>query len=76
MVLRRLVGLGEETTREELEEEIAEVREKVRADPELLARWIRQQLNIQSTDDSDTDDGDDGDAGGDDNALPVSRTLH
>ena len=76
MVLRRLVGPGEETTREELEEEIAEVREKVRADPELLARWIRQQLNIQSTDDSDTDDGDDGDAGSDDNALPVSRTLH
>jgi len=34
----------EETTAEELVREIADVKQKVHADPELLARWIRQQL--------------------------------
>jgi len=34
----------EETTAEELGREIADVKQKVHADPELLARWIRQQL--------------------------------
>jgi hypothetical protein len=35
---------SEETTAEELVREIADVKQKVHADPELLARWIRQQL--------------------------------
>ena len=34
----------EETTAEELVREIADVKQKVHADPELLARWIREQL--------------------------------
>jgi hypothetical protein len=34
----------EETTAEELVREIADVKQKVHADPERLARWIRQQL--------------------------------
>jgi hypothetical protein len=34
----------EETSAEELAREIAEIKQKVHADPELLARWIRQQL--------------------------------
>ena len=34
----------EETSAEELVREIADVKQKVHADPELLARWIRQQL--------------------------------
>jgi len=36
----------EETTAEELVREIADVKQKVHADPELLARWIRQQLRL------------------------------
>ena len=40
----------EETSVEELAREIAEVKQKVHADPELLARWIRQQL--RQSDDS------------------------
>jgi hypothetical protein len=35
---------SEETTAEELVQEIADVKQKVHADPELLARWIREQL--------------------------------
>ena len=35
---------SEETTAEELVREIADVKQKVHADPELLARWIREQL--------------------------------
>jgi hypothetical protein len=35
----------EETTAEELVREIADVKQKVHADPELLARWIRKQLH-------------------------------
>ena len=34
----------EETTAEELVREIADVKQKVHADPEILARWIREQL--------------------------------
>ena len=34
----------EETTAEDLVREIADVKQKVYADPELLARWIREQL--------------------------------
>ncbi|NBS97422.1 MAG: hypothetical protein EBT08_14970 [Betaproteobacteria bacterium] len=34
----------EETSAEELAREIAEIKQKVHADPELLANWIRQQL--------------------------------
>jgi len=44
MVSRISSGLPEETTAEELVREIADVKQKVHADPELLARWIRQQL--------------------------------
>jgi len=35
---------NEDTTAEELVREIADVKQKVYADPELLARWIREQL--------------------------------
>ena len=35
---------NEETSAEELVREIADVKQKVHADPELLARWIREQL--------------------------------
>ena len=35
---------SEETTAEELVREIADVKQKVHSDPELLARWIRDQL--------------------------------
>jgi hypothetical protein len=35
---------NEETSAEELVREIADVKQKVHADPELLARWIRDQL--------------------------------
>ena len=34
----------EETTAEELVREIADVKQMVHADPEILARWIREQL--------------------------------
>jgi len=44
MVSRISSSLSEETTAEELVREIADVKQKVHADPELLARWIRQQL--------------------------------
>ena len=44
MVSRISSSSSEETTAEELVREIAEVKQKVHADPELLARWIRQQL--------------------------------
>jgi hypothetical protein len=50
MVSRSSTGLSgssnstEETTAEELVREIADVKQKVHADPELLARWIREQL--------------------------------
>ena len=44
MVSRSSSILIEETTAEELVREIADVKQKVHADPELLARWIREQL--------------------------------
>ena len=44
MVSRISSDSSEETTAEELVREIADVKQKVHADPELLARWIRHQL--------------------------------
>jgi len=68
----------EETSAEELVREIADVKQKVHADPELLARWIRQQL--RQSDDAVkipgeaplTGNPDGGPAG----SNPVSNTLH
>ena len=59
----------EETSAEELAREIAEVKQKVHADPELLARWIRQQL--RQCDDSAHLPGDTPPAG-----PIVPKTLH
>jgi hypothetical protein len=69
---------NEETSAEELVREIADVKQKVHADPELLARWIRQQL--RQSDDAVkipgeaplTGNPDGGPAG----PNPVSNTLH
>jgi hypothetical protein len=87
MVSRSSTGLSgssnstEETTAEELVREIADVKQKVHADPELLARWIREQL--RQSDDAvkipgeapltgNADGGSaEGPAGG-----PASNTLH
>jgi len=44
MVSRISSDSSEETTAEDLVREIADVKQKVHADPELLARWIREQL--------------------------------
>jgi hypothetical protein len=68
----------EETSAEELVREIADVKQKVHADPELLARWIRQQL--RQSDDAVkipgeaplTGNPDGGPAG----SSPVLNTLH
>lgn len=76
----------EETSAEELVREIAEVKQKVHADPELLARWIRQQL-LQSDDavkipgeaplEGGTGGGIEGDPGGRPNeSNSVPNTLH
>ena len=59
----------EETSAEDLVREIAEIKQKVHADPELLARWIRQQL--RQSDDSAHLPGDMPPEG-----LIVPRTLH
>ena len=59
----------EETSAEELAREIAEVKQKVHADPELLARWIRAQL--RQSDDAAHLPGDTPPAG-----PIVSKTLH
>jgi hypothetical protein len=59
----------EETSAEELAREIAEIKQKVHADPELLARWIRQQL--RQSDDSAHLPGDTPPAG-----PIVPKTLH
>jgi hypothetical protein len=69
---------NEETSAEELVREIADVKQKVHADPELLARWIRQQL--RQSDDAVkipgeaplTGNPDGGPAG----SSPVPNTLH
>ena len=69
---------NEETSAEELVREIADVKQKVHADPELLARWIRQQL--RQSDDAVkipgeaplTGNPDVGPAG----SSPISNTLH
>ena len=69
---------SEETTAEELVREIADVKQRVHADPELLARWIRQQL--RQSDDAVKIPGeaplvgnpDGGPAG----SSPVPNTLH
>ena len=68
----------EETSAEELVREIADVKQKVHADPELLARWIREQL--RQSDDAVkipgeaplTGNPDGGPAG----SRPVPNTLH
>ena len=84
MVSRSSTGLSgssnstEETTAEELVREIADVKQKVHADPELLARWIREQL--RQSDDAVkipgeaplTGNPDGGPAG----SSPVLNTLH
>ena len=69
---------NEETSAEELVREIADVKQMVHADPELLARWIRQQL--RQSDDAVkipgeaplTGNADVGPAG----SSPVPNTLH
>jgi hypothetical protein len=72
----------EETTAEELVREIADVKQKVHADPELLARWIREQL--RQSDDAVKIPGEaplardpnGGSAEGADGPSPVPNTLH
>jgi hypothetical protein len=69
---------NEETTAEELVREIADVKQKVHADPELLARWIRQQL--RQSDDAVKIPGEAPLAGNPDGApagsSPAQNTLH
>ena len=69
---------NEETTAEELVREIADVKQKVHADPELLARWIRQQL--RQSDDAVKIPGEAPLAGNPDGgpagSSPVPNTLH
>ena len=73
---------SEETTAEELVREIADVKQKVHADPELLARWIREQL--RQSDDAVKIPGEaplarDPNAGcaeGSDSSRSVPNTLH
>jgi hypothetical protein len=72
----------EETTAEELVREIADVKQKVHADPEILARWIREQL--RQSDDAVKIPGeaplargpDGGSAEGADGPSSVPNTLH
>jgi len=63
----------EETTAEELVREIADIKQKVHADPELLARWIRQQL--RQSDDSVKIPGE-GPLTGNPDGGTASNTLH
>ena len=81
MVSRISSSLSEETTAEELVREIADVKQKVHADPELLARWIRQQL--RQSDDAVKIPGEaplignaDGVAAEGPHGGPASNTLH
>jgi len=68
----------EETSAEELVREIADVKQKVHADPELLARWIRQQL--RQSDDAVKIPGEapltGNPNGGPAESSPVPNTLH
>ncbi len=69
---------SEETTAEELVREIADVKQRVHADPELLARWIRQQL--RQSDDAVKIPGEapltGNPDGGPAESSPVPNTLH